>query len=300
MNEKIRVLALCLVGCLAGLLTLVLLVGAFIVLFTDIGRHDHAANARRLPDPLDVAELHRFAPPDKVVTLDSAQKAELRRVFADIVQAYSNRQVEVLREWRRKLPERVELVIQSDLDDVELSFSKVLYNEVIPKLSRKQESRSILAEYASVDDFEHTIATILAFAGIYGDVRLRRREFGGRFDDLEALVVYRLMSYRDCFRAAGRTDLEKVAERFLAEWIDQIESENGYTRTCVVMSVASYRVWGDRVMEECSQTWEEVSQNAVRQFTYGLIHAGYTPKWLDEFKNIPRHVPPGEGDLSKK
>ena len=29
MNEKIRVLALCLVGCLAGLLTLVLLVGAY-------------------------------------------------------------------------------------------------------------------------------------------------------------------------------------------------------------------------------------------------------------------------------
>ena len=43
MNEKIRVLALCLVGCLAGLLTLVLLVGASGVLFTDVGCHGHAA-----------------------------------------------------------------------------------------------------------------------------------------------------------------------------------------------------------------------------------------------------------------
>ena len=65
MNEKIRVLALCLVGCLAELLTLVLLVGASGVLFTDVGCHGHAANARKQPDPLDVAELHRFAPPDK-------------------------------------------------------------------------------------------------------------------------------------------------------------------------------------------------------------------------------------------
>ena len=48
------------IGCLASLLMLVLLVGAFLVLFTDIGRHDHAANARWLPDPLEVAEFVRL------------------------------------------------------------------------------------------------------------------------------------------------------------------------------------------------------------------------------------------------
>ena len=288
------------VGCLAGLLALVLLVGAFIVLFTDIGRHDHAANARKQPDPLDVAELHRFAPPDKVVTLDSAQKAELRRVFADIVQAYSNRQVEVLREWRRKLPERVELISRNDFDDITRPLSRIVYDETHVKRNKKLCENSRGEEYRSVAGFERYADTLMAIVLVYGDVRLRRRNLGGLFEELEALMFARLKSYRDDFRTVGRTDMERAAERALAEWIDQIESGNGYTKTCVVMSVASYRVWGDRVMEECSQTWEEVSQNAVRQFTYGLILAGYTPKWLDEFKNIPRHAAPREEEQPKK
>ena len=120
------------------------------------------------------------------------------------------------------------------------------------------------------------------------------------FDGLEAHVVRWLKSCQNCFNAAGRTDMEKTAERFLAEWIDQIESENGYTRACLVQDIACVRVQGDSLMENCGMTWDEVSQNVVLQVTHGLIKAGYTPKWLDEFKNIPRHVPPGEGDQSKK
>lgn len=277
------------VGCLVGLLVLLLTV-TFFAMFTDVVCHGHAGTSRMQPDPVDVDELYRFSPPAHMVALDSAQKAELKGIYAVIVQAYSNRQVEVLREWRRKLPGRVELVSQHDLDDAECRFSTILYNEVIPELGRKKDSPAILAAYGSVGDFEQAVGTMLAFAGIYGDVRLQRKELGGRFDDLEALVVYRLVSYRDCFRDAGRTDMEKAAERFLAEWIDQIESENGYTRTRLAESIAHYRVYGDHVMREYAQTWEEVSQNAVRQFTYRLIRAGYTPKWLDEFKNIPRHA----------
>ena len=286
-------------GCLAGLLALALLAGAFLVLFTDVGRHEHAENVRRRPDPLDVEDLRRLSPPEHTVALVPAQKAELEGIYADIVQAYSNRQVEVLREWRRKLPGMVESVRRDDLDGVELPFSLVLYNEVIPELGRKKDSRSILATYGSVGDFELSLGAMLAFSGIYGDVRLRRKEFGGRLDDLEALVVYRLVSYRDCFRAAGRTEMEKSAGRLLAEWIDQIESENCYTKARLVHDIACIRVQGDNLMENCGQTWNAMSQNFVRMATYGLIHAGYTPKWLEEFANIPRHAAPSAKEPGK-
>ena len=193
----------------------------------------------------------------------------------------------------------VESVRRDDLDGVELPFSLVLYNEVIPELGRKKDSRSILATYGSVGDFELSLGAMLAFSGIYGDVRLRRKEFGGRLDDLEALVVYRLVSYRDCFRAAGRTEMEKSAGRLLAEWIDQIESENCYTKARLVHDIACIRVQGDNLMENCGQTWNAMSQNFVRMATYGLIHAGYTPKWLEEFANIPRHAAPSAKEPGK-
>ena len=46
------------------------------------------------------------------------------------------------------------------------------------------------------------------------------------------------------------------------------------------------------------------AQSFVRMETYGLVHAGYTPKWLDEFSNIPRHAipnakPPMKGDAAR-
>lgn len=282
------------VGCLVGFLLLAFLLWTFVAQFADIGRHVHAATVRMLPAPQDVAELRRMSPPSRV-PLDPVQKAELRRIYAEIVQAYSNRQVEVLREWRRKLPELVERVGQDDFDDAKRPFSRIFFDEVIPKLGRRQEDQSILSEYSGVEDFERIVATVLAFAGIYGDVRLRRREFGGRFNDIEMLVVYRLKTYRDCFRTAGRTDMEKVADRFLSEWINQIESENGYTRALLIHYLARDRVGASKIMENHGQTWDEISQNSVRQATHGLIRAGYTPKWIEEFKVIPRHVTPREG-----
>ena len=46
------------------------------------------------------------------------------------------------------------------------------------------------------------------------------------------------------------------------------------------------------------------AQSFVRMETYGLVHAGYAPKWLDEFSNIPRHAipnakPPMKGDAAR-
>ena len=88
----------------------------------------------------------------------------------------------------------------------------------------------------------------------------------------------------------GRADLECAAERAISVWMDQIESENGYTRACLVKSIAHFRVWCDKLMEQGGRTWEEISQSQVRGATHTLALFGYTPKWLDEFKNIPRHA----------
>ncbi len=288
-------------GCLAGLLALVLLAGAFLVLFTDVGRHGHAVNVRVQPDPLDVEELRRLSPTGHVVALDPAQKAELKGIYADIVQAYSNGQVEVLRDFRRGLPEKVEFIGRDDLIEVGRLFLDVLHVELFEKVNKILAKEPIGEKFHCVGEFEKHVASFLEIVRLYGDIQVRRRARGGLFEHLEAYVFLRLKSYRDGFRAEGRPDMEQAAGRFLAEWIKHIESENGYTRASVIAGIAWARQRGDELMKEPSRTWEDVSQSVVRGRLHMLTLFGYTPKWLDEFSNIPRHAipnakPPMKGD----
>ena len=280
------------VGCMAGPLALLLLAAAFLAMFTDVGRHEHAENVRRRPDPLDVEDLRRLSPPEHTVALVPAQKAELEGIYADIVLAYSNGQVEVLREWRRKLPERVELIRLNDFDDISQPLFRLVYDESLAKLNKSLGKESIGEVYGNVSEFERHVDTLITLVLLYGDVELHRRSLGGLFKDIEAFIYYRLKFYRDGFRAEGRADLECAAERAISVWMDQIESENGYTRACLVKSIAHFRVWCDKLMEQDGRTWEEISQSQVRGATHTLALFGYTPKWLDEFKNIPRHATP--------
>ena len=74
-----------------------------------------------------------MSPTGHVVALDPAQKAELKGIYADIVQAYSNGQVEVLRDFRRGLPEKVEFIGRDDLIEVGRLFLDVLHVELFEK-----------------------------------------------------------------------------------------------------------------------------------------------------------------------
>lgn len=280
------------VGRTVGLLTLVTLVATFLVLFTDIGPHGHAANTRRQPDPLDMADWLRFSQPDKLVSLDFIQKTELKDVFNDIVKAYSNEQVGVLRDWRENLPEKVKFLGTDVLIEIGRPFLDIIHDELHGKLNKILGKESIGEEFENVADFERHAETLITLALIYGDVQLRRRNYGGLFGSLEALMYYRLKSYRDGFRTEGRTELETSAERALAKWIDQIESENGYMKALLVKEIAWLRLHGERIMADSGKSWEEVSQNHIRGTIHMLTWAGYTPKWLGEFKNIPRHAAP--------
>jgi len=290
------------VGFLAGLLAFVLLAGAFLTALTDVGCHGHDANAGSPRNPASAEELRWSSPQGNVLTLKSEQKAELKGIYADIVQAYLNGQVEVLRDFRRGLPEKVELIGRDDLIEVGRPFLDVLHVELFEKLNKILAKEPIGEKFHCVEEFEKHVASFLEIVRLYGDIQVRRRARGGLFEHLEAYVFLRLKSYRDGFRAEGRSDMEQAAGRFLAEWIKHIESENGYTRASVIAGIAWARQRGDELMKEPSRTWEDVSQGVVRGRLHTLVLFGYTPKWLDEFKNIPRHAtpnakPPVKGDV---
>lgn len=279
-------------GGLVGLLALALLAGAFLVLFTDVGRHGHDVNVRAEPDPLDVEELRHFSPPRHEAGLGSAQKTELKAVCACVATAYSNGQVEVLREWRRELPRMLESLAEDDLRSVWRPIIHVMEDELHTKLNKILMKESVGEAYETVADFERHAEALLEISLIYGDILLRRRDFGVPFTLLEPSVFYRIKSYRDGFHAEGRPDMKESAEKLLTKWINQVESKNGYTRAQLVNRIARSRVWADRTMKQTGKSWAELSQNSVSQTVYTLVLFGYTPKWLDEFKDIPRHATP--------
>lgn len=223
------------------------------------------------------------------VPLEPDRRVELTKAYSDVVQAYSNGQAEVLHEWRLKLPRKVESLATSDLLKIDRPFFNVVYGELLTKMNRILAKEPLDEDYADATAFERHAASLLELVRLYGDIQIQRRKFENLFGDLEALVFYRLTAYENYYRNVGRRDLERAAKRFSSEWIDQIESRDGYTRRLLVYHIENCRKWGDNLMDQCKQSWDEISQNVVSQTVYTLKWAGYTPKWLVDFKNIPRN-----------
>lgn len=271
------------------LVVVTVIVSLLLVWFRDDDGHsshcrEHGNSGRML---LNGVSSHPIVPLQDVV-LDPARRMELKRVYADIVQAYSNGQVRTLQEWRRILPSQVEKIRESDLIDVERQFLGVVHDELLIKVNKILAGRPIEEDYGSATAFETHLLSFWAFTCLYGDIQLRRRGFGTLFSDLEALVLYRLKAYRDHYHAIGKNDLENTADRFLSQWTAQIESENGYTRNLLVSRIENDRKWADSIQRETGQSWEEIVQSAIGQTVHMLRRVGYDPKWVQEFKNVPR------------
>lgn len=266
-----------------------------LLLMTRGERHAHTNNSCQCGG---LPVVDEFIPHPHVV-LSPARKAELKTICAGIAKSYSNDQVEVLYEWRTRLPEMLESLGKNDLREIRRPIAAIIYNELHLNVNKILRKEPLDEEFGGEEEFVRHANALVAIAFIDGDVSLRRGDLG-RIDDLEPWVFFRLKSYRDSFKEQGRSNLERAADLILAKWIDQIESEDGYTRTILRDRIANNRKWGDVLMSQSGLTWEEVAQGAVSQTVHILKTVGYTPKWLDEFKNIPRHATPREEEPSKK
>ena len=207
------------------------------------------------------------------------RQAELRAVYGEIVRAYRARDVQTLRDWERRLPEVV-------VGDGGAAFWKE-EKPVFRILFETYCLRESLSEYADAESFIRDVESELALVRIWGNSRRVQKDLEKMFGELEARVYGRLVAYRDEFGRRGRADLERVADKFVREWCERIDSDEGYTKTLMDYMIANEMLWGWELIEKMNITWDTVVSGAVQQVTAPLARVGYRPRWLGDYDHVP-------------
>ena len=211
------------------------------------------------------------------VVPDAAQKEDLELIYADIVAAYTNGDVLAMKKQMSRLP-KVHYQLQwQAAHGVAAAFSTAL-NESFLCLRQ-------LRDFSDVEEFERYLRAGLEATRFYGEADIRRRSFDFPVG-LEYLALMTLKRYCKKFHDAGRDDFEKVAQQYLEYWIARIESTDGLTRQCA-WHTFNYHTLYLRVVKPESALTDAQGAQLARQTASGLIHCGYTPKWLDEEFPLP-------------
>lgn len=216
--------------------------------------------------------------------LTPVESNAVRVAYLRITDAYTNGTVGELRQRIEEMPSVVTNMQDRLYAELERPFHS-LFNE------RFLWSQKVL-DFQDCSSFERFGETNLLVAKFLGNMVMRRGEgANGILMVYDRNVLCQLKSYRDKFEHENRKDFVDVADRLIEDWIDQIDSEFGFTR---------WFMWHD-----LDNNWDHVAEGSmtranllecIRRWADGLIKAGHTPKWLDEFNDRPdlkwKYVPP--------
>ena len=223
------------------------------------------------------------------IAASADEMARLVGIQAVLVQAYTNEQASVLREWRPKLPEMLEHMPFEQFRGAMLGFVYMVWNDVAGD-ARHPSSRSFQDAEALSRFLEVRTAAVM----LIGDVLLRRKAVGDEIRSFEGYMLGALRNLEEKCIEDGRADLKGEIDRCREQWIEHIESENGYTKASVVDDIASCRLWGFRVIG--MRLWEDfIGAEIEHGVIYLLKYGGYRPKWMDELKGIPEPEWVGNG-----
>ena len=192
-------------------------------------------------------------------------------IAEEIAMAYSNGQVSAMQEWVNRFPKEAYRLRGDDLVKIIQPINRLWFREC---------GRIDLCEdFATPVEFEQQMEMRLALTKIYGNFIVDSGETAvselGTFD---VTILKQLQEYKDKFKRDGKSEYLPAAERLIAEWIEQIESERGFTR-----EYARSQRNGLRRLVERGEVTEEVLMANVRIYPLLLKErCGYTPKWLDE------------------
>lgn len=254
--NKLCTLFLVVIACAA---TLALVRGIF--KSSSVCRGEDAMASRATADVPSLVK--RYVPPTE------AEMREYERIVCEIVSAYSNQQAKLILERVKKLPERFFELRGND------------WNQAILPMKRAWFDGWSIGEptmtFKTSEDLRTWLQANLTFAKAYGTMLSK----AGKMDMLPAFDIWILTglhAHKEKYVKACKRDYLDVTERFIAAWVEQIESESGFTR--------EYMRWQNRslgrLVKEGKLTPAKLRQN-IRCNAWPLQkRCGYTPKWLDE------------------
>ena len=140
-------------------------------------------------------------------------------------------------------------------------------------------------EFADVESLDVYLRSNIELTVFFGDIALKREDFGTTVDICDALVLKQLLNYKNRYREDGEERFEACIDKFIEEWYQQIESENGFTRQSMRFQVdLQWPLYCDG-----SLSLEQLTKR-IKECANPLINLGYTPKWLSEFDDLSEAV----------
>ena len=219
---------------------------------------------------------YRIRTPQRVsITIE--QSNAVARAFARILESYENCDVEGMKASMKDVPDIVTNMKEKAFIALKGSLCNALQSRFIGLQSPMefQDAESLGAYLRS--NIELTI--------FLGNIALKREDFDTMVDIYDALVLKQLLNYKRKYREDGEECFESCVDKFIEEWHQQIESENGFTRQSMWFHVdLGWPFYHDGTWSLAQLTkW-------VRDRADRLISLGYTPKWLSEFDDLSEAV----------
>ena len=213
---------------------------------------------------------------------------ELKEFFAQITDAYTNRNYEIVRKQIANVPETLYGVTRQVYQDAITPFCSAFMDEVLWKSGGFLKNRPLPA-FENAQELSTYLRVNTDVALFLGRTFIERREWRHPLDILESAALMQLGRYRRMYLHEGENDHVEVVDRFTREWQQHIESEDGFMRQYMwhVVDIYVYH----REHREMSwrryrlDTWQSKGQifQIARGEATGLIEYGCTPRWLDEF-----------------
>lgn len=217
------------------------------------------------------------------------REKELKAFFAQITDAYTNRNYEIVRKQISNVPETLYDVTRQVYQDAINPFCTAFMDEVLWKSGGFSESQPFPV-FGNAQELFAYLRVNTDVALFLGRTFIKRKEWIHPIDFLESAALMQLGRYRRMYLHEGKIDHVEVVDRFTREWQQHIESEDGFTRQYMWHVVDRYVYerehrevsWKRHGLDTCLS--KEQIFRIARSEAEGLIKLGYTPKWLDEFK----------------
>ena len=202
---------------------------------------------------------------------------EIAVVYRQIVEAYNSGDLEKMLLSMRALPDAATNMPDRLFGKLSLPVHDILMGDFLNPNSTR--------EFKTVQDFELYAQLNVELSKFWGNVFLKREYYDGPVAFLDRSILRKLVMYKDKFHSENLVDYEKCVDGFIDRWHEQIELPNGFLRQFMWFEVdLQWRRYNEGLM-----TAEQLSKE-VKEYAKGIIHLGYTPKWLSEFDDLSEAV----------
>jgi len=215
--------------------------------------------------------------------LDAEALERLMQMQVEIVQAYSNNDVSVLRELKGTLPALVERIPPDQFRGAMLGFVyRVLEDVQLADLHPQH------MEFADDEGLSRFLEARLVALLLVGDMLIARKDFGPKLAACEGHALGALRNLERQFASAGRTDMVEAVLEYRGKVIDHVESDEGYLRAYTVFAIAQMRLYRDAI--------DSMQSYLIGNAAFMEDRGQYRPKWLDDLIKIVGMQPGIEGE----